>query len=211
MVGSFGDLSCFSFYPTKNIGAIGEAGAVATRNTTFLQNIRERRNLGCSTNDRYNYHLLGTNARLDELQAGFINAKLPYLRDFINQKQILAKLYETCLSKSRLVQRLIRSTKQEVSHSCHLMVFIVKYSLRDELLKYLNKNKIEALIHYPISFHQCGAMTEANAKIRGETKNSEFLAANIISLPLYHTLESTEVEKICSKILEFEAKLKFLF
>jgi dTDP-4-amino-4,6-dideoxygalactose transaminase/acetyltransferase-like isoleucine patch superfamily enzyme len=210
MIGSFGDISCFSFYPTKNIGAIGEGGAIATNRIDFYENIRKRRNLGCSLTNRYDYELLGDNARMDELQAGFLNCKLPYLEQFIRKKRILASMYEQKLADSALVSRFI-SRITNVYHSCHLMVYLVHKSYRDKLIKFLNDSNIEALIHYPIPFYKSKAMNhlfskneDGTSKIRGNVEMSDFLAKNIISLPMYHTMSTEDVVYICDKILQFE-------
>ncbi len=199
MIGSFGDISCFSFYPTKNIGAIGEAGVVVTNNEIFNRNIRKRRSLGSDT--RYQYDLLGTNARLDELQAGFINCKLMDLEEVIQKKEKIANLYELHLSHSTLLKRLIIQSS-DIQHSHHLMVYIVKKSFRDDLLSFLEANHIEASVHYPVPFHKSKAMEKI--KTQGNSEMSEFLAKNIISLPMYHTLSTKDVEYICEKIMEFE-------
>lgn len=203
MIGSFGDISCFSFYPTKNVGALGEAGAIGTNNKNFNINMRKRRHIGCAV--RYEYDLLGTNARLDELQAGFINCKLAKLEEIIQKKHILANMYEEFLSHSNLLKRLIIKSA-DIHHSYHLMVYIVKECLRDKLVSFLHENNIEALVHYPIPFHKSKAMEKI--KMQGNGKMSEFLAKNIISLPMYHTLATKDVEYICGKIMQFEKEIK---
>lgn len=203
MIGSFGDISCFSFYPTKNIGAIGEAGVVVTNNEIFNRNIRKRRSLGSDT--RYQYDLLGTNARLDELQAGFINCKLMDLEEVIQKKEKIAKLYELHLSHSTLLKRLIIQSS-DIQHSHQLMVYIVGKSFRDNLLSFLEANHIEASVHYPVPFHKSKAMEKI--KTQGNSEMSEFLAKNIISLPMYHTLVTKDVEYICGKIMQFEKEIK---
>lgn len=203
MVGSYGDISCFSFNATKNIGAIGEAGAVVTKNKTWYQNIRKRRNLGSEI--RYNYELLGTNAKMDELQAGFINCKIRDLETIVVQKQELAKSYDKYLGLSGLLKRIIiNKDNHNICHSHHLMVYFVKNNQRDQLLAFLQDNNIEALIHYPIPFHRSEAMQIKKDKIRGATNNSEILSKNVLSLPMHPALCEEDIKHICTKILQFE-------
>ena len=197
--GSFADMSCFSFYATKNLGAIGEAGAICTNNSEFARSLRKRRNLGCDV--RYHHDLIGTNARLDELQAGFINCKFNDLSKFLSLKRCLSDAYDVKLESSSMVSR-VKSKNPNIQPSNHLMVVLVEGGYRDELMTFLNENNVEALVHYPIPFHQSTAFSDTY--VSGIGTNSVFLSENILTLPMHHKLTLEEVDTICNLILKFE-------
>lgn len=218
MVGTFGDFACFSFYPTKNLGGIGEGGAIRCTNVDRAARLRKTRNLGMGR--RYDYELLGQNARMDELQAGFLRTKLKSFWANLTSKILLEQLYDNLLSKSNLLRRFISrfNGENESSHSLHLLVYRVKgpAGTRDFLMEYLIQHHgIETLVHYPIPFHRSTAITSkrfcqyTNEELMvGQTTTSDELAVELISLPLYSGMTQSEVERVCSAILHFESAMK---
>lgn len=142
-VGTFGDLAAFSFYPTKNLGALGDAGAITTNSETFAEKIKMLRNYGSSV--KYYNEIVGFNSRLDELQAGFLSIKLKYLDEINEHKRKLANIYLENLKDDFIMP--IKSDKYyDVYH-----IFNIRHKKRNELREYLLKNGIKTEIHYPLS------------------------------------------------------------
>jgi len=142
--GGIGDAAAHSFYPGKNLGALGDAGAVTTNDKKLAQVISALRNYG--SHIKYKNKYQGLNSRLDEIQAAFLNVKLKYINEDIESRRFVAKYYlENIKNKKVILPKLLK----ENQHVWHL--FVIKSNKRDELQKYLSENKIETLIHYPIS------------------------------------------------------------
>ena len=178
-LGSFGDFSCHSFYPTKNLGAIGDAGAIGFLDSRFLTPLKQLRNLGST--EKYKHVLKGTNSRMDTLQASFLSTKLPDLDKQIEMKRNIA--FDYCKNH-------LKNTDPLVTHSYHL--YVIVHEDRDSLMKYLACHGIETLIHYPIPFYKSKAF-EPNCL---EFKNAEYLASRMLSIPIHSSLEKHEIEYI---------------
>jgi len=182
-VGTFGDFGAFSFYPTKNLGALGDAGAVLVNQPKWISKMRALRNYG--SHKKYENQYLGLNSRLDELQAAFLRIKLPSL-DRINQhKQMLAHEYLTKLS-SPLILPKIQEGVEEVFH-----IFAIRTQKRDELKQYLLENRINTEIHYPIPPYRQKALAHLF-----QSRNfpiSDEIHQTILSLPIsfVHSKESS--------------------
>jgi dTDP-4-amino-4,6-dideoxygalactose transaminase len=185
-LGSFGDFSCHSFYPTKNLGAIGDAGAIVFKNQEYIQLLKKHRNLGST--EKYKHDLKGTNSRMDALQSVFLLTKMKDLDTQINLKRNIAKFYSDNLNH-------IHNIDENIKHSYHL--FVILTDNRDSVMKHLSDNGIETLIHYPIPFYKSKAFQEYNSS---EFKNAEFLASNILSIPIHTSLSVQQQEKIVKTI-----------
>ncbi len=149
-VGTFGDFGCFSFYPTKNLGAIGDAGAIITNDEELSNKIKMLRNYG--SKEKYVNEVVGYNSRLDEIQAGFLSVKLQKLDDINNHKIKLAKLYHEGINNS-FIKPVIQEGYKDVFH-----IYSIRHPKRDELKSYLLENEIRTEIHYPIPPHKQEAL-----------------------------------------------------
>lgn len=176
-VGSFG-IGCFSFYPTKNLGALGDAGAITCDDSDYKDKIKSLRNYGSSI--KYYNDDLGYNSRLDEIQAGFLSIKLKILDDITNHKRELALIYLENLD-DRFIKPVVDKDYFDVYH-----IFNIRHEKRDELKDYLLKNNIKTEIHYPLAPHKQKSMIDY---IQGEYPISEEIHNTTLSLPIsyFHT------------------------
>lgn len=187
-VGNFGDASGFSFYPTKNIGAFGDGGAVTTNDEELAEIIRFLRNYGSYVKHENKYK--GINSRLDELQAAILTVKLKYL-DIDNKKRLeIANYYKKNIINEKIILPL-KSQSDSLSHVYHL--FVIRNSTRTNLKKYLFENGIETQIHYPIPLHKQLAFKEWNDR---SYPISEKIHDTVLSIPLGLHLSDEDVENI---------------
>lgn len=188
--GSLSDAAGFSFYPSKNLGALGDGGAVTTNNDKLAEMITKLRNYGASS--KYVNDVIGYNSRLHELQAAFLNIKLPKL-DADNLKRIsVAKFYLESINNSKIE---LPKTAYNLSHVYHQ--FVVRVQDRDDFQAYLKSNEVETLIHYPIPPHKQKAL------IRYKTLNlpiTEAIHNTVISIPISPVMPQTDAEKIVELI-----------
>lgn len=184
-VGSFG-IGCFSFYPTKNLGALGDAGAVTLNDCSLEKRLRLLRNYGSEI--KYYNEEVGYNSRLDEIQAGFLREKLSILDEITEHKRKLASIYFNKLSDA-FIKPLVDDDYYDVYH-----IFNIRHQNRDSLRKYLLENDIKTEVHYPIAPHKQKAM---QGIIEGDYPISEEIHATTLSLPIsyYHT--EKDVERVC--------------
>jgi dTDP-4-amino-4,6-dideoxygalactose transaminase len=192
-VGSMGDIGCFSFYPTKNLGAIGDGGALVTNDDHLSEKIQLLREYGWKK--RYISNSEGWNSRLDEIQAAILRIKLRKLDDDNMRRQKNAYKYQIGLKDLAIELPKIR---ENVSHVYHL--FVVKTDERDELKKYLEENDINATIQYPVPIHQqkfYHRLTYGNS-----LPVSEIIAKNILSLPMYPELTIPEIKKVIFSVIQ---------
>jgi len=184
-VGSFG-VGCFSFYPTKNLGALGDAGAIITDDDKLAKLFKSLRNYGSAV--KYYNDELGYNSRLDEIQAGFLSIKLEILDDITNHKRELAKIYLENLD-DRFIKPVVHQDYFDVYH-----IFNIRCDKRDELKAYLLENGIKTEIHYPLAPYKQKAM---QGLIKGEYPISEEIHNTTLSLPIsyFHTKE--DILKVC--------------
>lgn len=193
-VGSFGDISCFSFYPVKNLGAYGDGGFIALNDELIYQRLKMMQNYGQSK--KYHHDFVGLNSRLDEMQAAVLNIKLEYLDKWNDQRRKKAKLYDKLLDDSFYILPTVRSN---VSHVYHL--YVIQCDKRDEIKDYLSRKNIQTLIHYPIPVHKQKAYL--NLGFDESIPNTENICNNILSLPLNPWLTTNEIEKICTIMNKF--------
>ena len=192
-VGSFGDMGCFSFYPTKNLGALGDGGAVVTSDPELAEKARLLREYGWA--ERYVSYIPGWNSRLDELQAAILRVKLKYLDEDNGARARLAALYIKGLSETGLVLPRVRERADHVYH-----LFAVGAPDRDRLLAHLHSRDIGAAIHYPVPVHMQPAY--AHLEVRGLLETDR-VARQIISLPMYPEMTEIEVDAVITAVKEF--------
>ncbi len=192
MTGTFGEAGCFSFYPTKNLGAIGDAGAVVTNDDALADRLRHLRNYG--SKQKYVNEYVGVNSRLDELQAAMLRVKLRHLDEMINHKRALADIYFKNLPGWLTLPR-IREDEYDVFH-----IFGIRCSCRDLLRQWLLENEIKTEIHYPIPPHKQNAISRV---LEGENMVADILHKTEISLPISFGNSKTEIKTICEIINNF--------
>ena len=191
--GTFGAFGAFSFYPTKNLGALGDAGAVLTDNEELAKKINMLRNYG--SEKKYFNELVGYNSRLDEIQAGFLEVKLKKLDEINSHKRNLARLYLNNL-KDDFIKPVVQEDFFDVYH-----IFNVRHPKRDLLKEYLFKNGIKTDIHYPVPPHKQKAMQgiihESNFPISGEIHNTT------LSLPISYSHNENDIYKVIEVMNKF--------
>ncbi|HBQ4210890.1 TPA: DegT/DnrJ/EryC1/StrS family aminotransferase, partial [Escherichia coli] len=197
--GAWGNAAGFSFYPGKNLGAIGDAGAITTNDPILAQVLRALRNYG--SNKKYENIYKGLNSRLDEMQAAFLNVKLKYLdKDTIIRREIAKKYIKEINNKNIIVPRVLNFD----AHVWHL--FVIRTSYRDHLQQYLNNNCIQTLIHYPIPPHKQKAYSEcADLKL----PISEQLHNEVLSLPISPVMSHDEVEYVINVLNRYNNETLF--
>ncbi len=192
-VGSLGDISAFSFYPTKNLGALGDGGAITTDNEELYKVIRALRNYG--SYNKYKNVYKGLNSRLDEIQAAILNVKLKYLDKDNKIRQNLANLYLNSIKNPEIFLPLVY---KHVKHVWHL--FVIRSKCRNKLREFLNQNGIQTEIHYPIPPHKQEAYIELN---KLNLPITEKIHNEVLSLPLNITLKKEDIIFISEKINKF--------
>lgn len=196
--GSGGHIGCFSFYPDKNLGALGDAGGVTTSDETIAMNLRKLRNHGGE--NRYEHDLPGFNSRLDPIQALALEIKLNYLDTWTERRREIAKLYTHYLQSSGNV--ILPRSRGDLSHVYHLYVIRVEASAREKLKKHLQKRGILTAIQYPMPVHLTKAFSYLGYQ-RGDFPWSEQYAEQILSLPMHIGLTEQDIAFISTEIKEF--------
>ena len=194
LTGSFGHANGVSFYPGKNLGALGDAGAVTTNKEEIAEKIKALRNYG--SHKKYHNDYVGLNRRLDELQAALLSVKLQYLNDWTQERKEIAETYNQSLVGSNLILPKLASNADHVYH-----LYVVRTSKREELQEHLNNKGVGTLIHYPIPPHLQKAYKYLGYKI-GDFPIAEELANTTISLPLWVGLNTRQINSITSIINE---------
>ena len=194
--GAVGVVGAFSFYPTKNLGAAGDGGALTTDIEDVAAKARQLRNYGQS--DRYHHPKLGLNSRLDEVQAAILRVRLTVLEKFTQRKKAIARAYRDGIDNPRI--RLLAAPAQESSHVFHL--FVVLCEERDRLQKNLRDSGIESLIHYPIPVHLQPPCTGLRRDPRG-LKSAERHGLTCLSIPCHPQLTDAEVASVIRALNEF--------
>ena len=193
--GTFGDIGCFSFYPSKNLGAFGDAGAIVTDNPEIDRAMRMYRNYGSEV--RYYNKVVGANSRLDEIQAGLLRVRLKYMEDLNAEKKILCERY---LNEIRNPKIELPKTRENCTHIWHQ--FVIRTKQRDELQEYLKKNGISTIIHYPVPPHLQEAYSYLGYKI-GDFPITEQYANEVLSIPLYNGMTEAEQTYVIDIINKF--------
>ena len=194
-IGTWGDIGCFSFYPTKNLGAFGDSGAVITDNEELANRIKTLRNYGSSI--KYHNDLCGVNSRMDEIQAAFLRIKLMHLDELIAQRRKIAKMYLDGIDNSKII---LPSLRDNATHVWHL--FVVRCEERERLMSFLEDKGIHVQIHYPIPPHLQKCYEFLGHK-EGEFPITEKYAKSVLSLPLFNGMTDEEVNYVIECINEF--------
>ena len=195
MTGTFGDIGCFSFYPSKNLGAFGDAGAIVTNNAKIAANVKVFRNYG--SEKRYYNKVVGANSRLDEIQAGLLRVRLRHLEELVQEKEAICKKYLNEIRNSKIQLPMVREGATHIWHQ-----FVIQTELRDELAAYLDDKGIRTIIHYPIPPH----MSEAYRYLHiaeGSLPITEHYAKTVLSIPLYNGYTKEEQDFVIDMINKF--------
>jgi dTDP-4-amino-4,6-dideoxygalactose transaminase len=193
--GSFGDLACFSFYPGKNLGAYGEAGAVVTNEEEYVKVIRELRDQGQS--EKYHHERVGYNYRMEAIQGAVLKVKLKYLDEWTSARRLLADAYRDALADSQV--RLLTETPG--SKSVH-HIFPVFTPERDELQRHLQSAGVSTGIHYPIPVHLQRGYRDLGHSV-GDFPHTERAAAQTLSLPMYPELTQGDLLQVADSVRKF--------
>jgi dTDP-4-amino-4,6-dideoxygalactose transaminase len=191
-VGTIGVAGAFSFYPTKNLGALGDGGAVVTNDPAIADRVRRLRN-GGQTN-RYEHAEPGVNSRLDELQAAVLRARLPWLPRWTTRRRALAAIYRQRLAGLGAAEP---PPQCDAGHVYHL--FVVRSGARDELQAQLARRGVETLIHYPVPIPRQPAFASTNP---ARCPVAERVCSDVLSLPLYPALEDADVETVAAAVAD---------
>ena len=191
-VGSLADISCFSLYPGKNLGAYGDAGILTTNNMKFYKKSKNFRNLG--SDKKFIHTQIGFNSRLDTIQAVVLNHKLKNLEKYNNKRSNLAKYYNENINNNKITK--LNYSRQSVYHQ-----YVILVKNRTKLMNLLKKNKIQYGLHYPQSINQLDCFKKQFKSKK--FKNSENIAKNCLSLPIDPTLNNRNIKKIISVLNSF--------
>jgi dTDP-4-amino-4,6-dideoxygalactose transaminase len=195
--GKFGNAAAFSFYPTKNLGALGDGGAITTNDDELAKLLHSLRNYGSI--EKYNNAKIGINSRLDEIQAEFLRIKLNYLDGDNLKRRYIANYYRSNIFNENIV--LPDVDFGDSGHVWHL--FVVRCKYRDELIKHLNINSVQSAIHYPIPPHKQNCYREKLGSI--ELNLTELMSNEVISLPLYPNMPEEHIKKVVDVMNDFRA------
>jgi dTDP-4-amino-4,6-dideoxygalactose transaminase len=190
-VGSIGNVGCFSFYPSKNLGAYGDGGMITTSDEELANKLRKMRNYGQSV--KYYHDFVGVNSRLDEIQAAILRVKLQHLDEWNERRRKAAKLYDEVLTNPSIEKPI---EKKYAKHVYHL--YVIKNKKRDLLQGYLKQKDIQTLIHYPIPVHKQKAYG-----IDQKLMATENICGKILSLPMDPWLREDEVKTIADAVNNF--------
>ena len=191
-IGSVSDISCFSLYPGKNLGAYGDAGIITTNNKNLYSKLRKLRNLG--SEKKFTHDVVGLNSRLDTIQAIILNEKLKNLTSHNKKRQKIAKFYNKNINNEKITK--LKYSKSSVYHQ-----YVILTDYRKSLIKLFKNKKIQYGFHYPYAIHQLNVFKK---KFKNERfKNAEILAKKSISLPIDPNLSKKEINYIVKTLNEF--------
>jgi dTDP-4-amino-4,6-dideoxygalactose transaminase len=195
MTGTFGDIGCFSFYPSKNLGAFGDAGAITTNDEKIAGDIKMLRNYGSRV--RYYNEKVGVNSRLDEMQAGLLRVRLPHMDELIKEKREIAEKYLRELHNDKFILPTVREGATHVWHQ-----FVIRCEKRDELIKYLKDKGIGTIIHYPVPPHLAECYEYLGHKA-GDYPITEKYANTVLSIPMYNGMTKEEQDYVINALNTF--------
>ena len=198
-VGTFGDVGCFSFYPSKNLGAFGDGGAVTVNEKARAEKFRVFRNYG--SEKRYYNQVVGTNSRLDELQAGLLRVRLSHLDEINEEKKQICERYLREIDNPLIRLPAIKESCTTVWHQ-----FVIRCQCREELIRYLEEAGIGTIIHYPIPPHLSQAYRYLGIR-EGALPVTECLAREVLSLPLYNGMTREEQDAVIEKLNMFKRRV----
>jgi dTDP-4-amino-4,6-dideoxygalactose transaminase len=195
-LGSIGDVGCFSFYPTKNLGAIGDGGMVTTSDAALALRLRRLRQYGW--NETRETDVVGMNSRLDPLQAAILGAKLPHLETDNTRRAAVAACYAEGLAGLPLT---VPAVRKECAHVYHLYVIVCDE--RDAVVEHLHRHGVGCGIHYPVPIHLQKGYAERVCVPDRDLKVTEHLVRRIVSLPIYPELGDAEVQRVIAVMRDF--------
>lgn len=193
--GTFGDVGCFSFYPSKNLGAFGDGGAVIVKDEYLAKEFKIFRNYG--SEKRYYNKIVGANSRLDELQAGLLRVRLKHMDELTAERLKLANTYSQGIDNAKIKLPGLAENSSGVWHQ-----YVIRCEERDELIEYLKLRGIGTIIHYPIPPHLAEAYQYLGHK-EGELPITEHLAKTVLSIPMYNGMTEDEIRYVIDAINEF--------
>ena len=193
--GVWGDIGCFSFYPSKNLGAYGDAGALVTNDESLAREAKIFRNYG--SEKRYYNKVVGTNSRLDEIQAGLLRVKLKHMDSITEERCKIAERYHNGIRNGAFVMPTIRKNCTSVWHQ-----FVLRCKTRDNLIKYLEERSVGTIIHYPVPPHLSEAYSYLGLQ-KGTLPIAEQYADEVVSIPMYTGMTDDEQEYIIKVLNEY--------
>jgi dTDP-4-amino-4,6-dideoxygalactose transaminase len=202
--GTMGEMGLFSFYPSKNLGAAGDAGMVVCRDEELAQKLRTLREHGMEP--RYFHHFIGGNFRLDEIQAAILGVKLPYLEKWAAARRAAADFYGAELSRAGLTERIATPTEPYrnrglTNHHVYHQ-YVIRTPMRDALREYLGKREIETAIYYPLGLHEQKCFTYLGYN-KGDFPETERAARETLALPIYPEISRESQRYVVDAIAEF--------
>lgn len=195
MTGTFGDIGCFSFYPSKNIGAYGDAGAIVTNNKKIAEDFKMYRNYG--SEKRYYNKVIGANSRLDELQAGLLRIRLKHIEEIRLERKRIAERYSIELQNEKFLLPEVRTGATAVWHQ-----YVLRCKDRNRLIDYMKQAGIGTIIHYPIPPHLSEAYIYLGHK-KGEFPITEQYAEEVLSIPMYNGFTEEEQSRVIKVLNSF--------
>lgn len=195
VTGTFGDVGCFSFYPSKNLGAFGDAGAVVVNDEQLAKDFKIFRNYG--SEKRYQNKVIGANSRLDELQAGLLRVRLAHMEELTAEKTAIAERYTKEIKNDKIVLPTLADGATCVWHQ-----YVIRCEERERLITYLNEKEIGTIIHYPIPPHLAKAYQYLGHK-EGFLPITEYLAKTVLSIPMYNRMTAEEQTCVINALNEF--------
>lgn len=195
VTGTIGDIGCFSFYPTKNLGAFGDGGAIVTNSENIAKEARKLRNYGSER--KYQFEEVGMNSRLDEIQAGLLRVRLKHMEELNAERKTICKRYLDKLDSREIILPEVRKDADPVWHQ-----FVIRCREREVLMEYLQREGVATMIHYPVPPHLSKAYGYLG-KQRGDFPITEQYADEVVSLPLYNGMRREEQDYVIEKINSF--------
>lgn len=196
MTGTFGDIGCFSFYPSKNLGAFGDAGAICTNSEEIAESFKIFRNYGSER--RYYNKVVGANSRLDEIQAGLLRVRLKHIDELQKDRIKIANRYNQGITNPLIQKPAVCTNATAVWHQ-----YVIQCDYRARLIEFLDSQEIGTIIHYPIPPHLSEAYTYLNYN-RGDLPITEYVADTVLSLPMYNGMTEEEQEYVINAINYFK-------
>ncbi|MCU7828659.1 MAG: DegT/DnrJ/EryC1/StrS family aminotransferase [Candidatus Thiodiazotropha sp. (ex Myrtea sp. 'scaly one' KF741663)] len=195
MICGISDAAATSFYPGKNLGGLGDGGAILTNQKDIAEKVRKLRNYGST--EKYSHELIGYNSRLDEIQAAFLRIKLSYLTEWNEERKNIASLYSNNIKQQSIQLPYVPDWADPVWH-----LYVIRTTKRDDLVNYLRKNGIETMIHYPVPPHKQDTYT---GQYECELNLTENLANEILSLPIGPNIDSQKIGLVIDTINRYVA------
>jgi dTDP-4-amino-4,6-dideoxygalactose transaminase len=190
MTGSFGIAGCFSFYPTKNLGAFGDGGAICTNDENLYESLRRLRNYGSVV--KYHNDIIGVNSRLDELQAAILRIKLGHINELIDHRSQLANHYKQMITNPKV---LLPNTNINSTHVWHL--FVIQVEERSAFIEHCKAYGVETGIHYPIPIHLSDAY---KGKLMVDSDLTELICSRVVSLPIFDWMELEDADYVINVV-----------